>query len=249
MTETIFALAPTKKRNAIGMVGVEIDADQRLVYVRLAKQWNRENMADIAPTVNTMFKKIKWDTTYADQLVGQHLLKDIEYKSGINIFAINTQKNIKEPEAEEGIKRMDQTEISQFFLSLKLIHKIQFPKTTKTQDMLNLIQQTEMFKEVTTEQGSVSYYGPGDEFDCLIKALMICCFAGRILLEQNQTPFMIVSGGNSSNDNYNTPEGGKNALKNDMEKTMNNLLGNKKRKTNPLGYSGNNNNISSILNL
>jgi len=193
MNETIVAFSQTKKRTDIGIVGVEIDDEKRIVYVRLAKTWKRADMEHIASDVEILSKKIQWDSTYADQLVGQHLLKDIEYQSGLNIFAINTQKNIKEPEEEEGMKRMDQTEMVQFFLSLKLTHKIQFPKKL-SKYMSNLITQTEMFKENTTEQGTVSYYAPGDELDCLIKALMICCFAGRTLLEKAQMPFMIVVG-------------------------------------------------------
>lgn len=220
MKESIIAFAQTKKRTVIGMVGVEIDDVSRTANVRLAKQWSRDNMKDIAPNVKGLFEQIHWDTTYADQLVGQHLLKDIEYESGINIFAINTQKNIKSPEEEDGIKRMDQTEMTQFFLSLKQIHKIQFPKQP-TKDMSSLIQQMEMFQEVTTEQGSVSYYAPGNELDCLIKALMICCFAGRTLLEKAQMPFMIVVGASA-----------KKSQSTDIQTITNQLLG--KKKINPL---------------
>lgn len=193
MIENIVAFAHTKNKTVIGMIGVEIDDVKRITYVRLAKTWKRENMDQIAPDVKELYSKIKWDTTYADQQVGQHLLKDIEYQSELNIFTINTQKNIKEPEEEEGMKRMDQTEIVQFFLSLKQIHKVQYPKKP-SKDMLKLISQTELFKESITEQGTASYYAPGKELDCLIKALMICCFAGRTLLEKAQMPFMIVAG-------------------------------------------------------
>lgn len=228
MNETIIAFAQTKKRTVIGMVGVEIDDEKKIAYVRLAKQWKRENMADIASDVKELFNKIKWNATYADQLVGQHLLKEIEYEAGINIFAINTQKNIKEPEQEEGVKRMDQTEMAQFFLSLKLIHKIQFPKKP-TKDMHNLIKQTEMFKEVSTEQGSVSYYAPGNELDCLVKSLIICCFAGRTLLEKAQMPFMIVVGEPLKSQAMNVRE------------SMDKLLG--KKKLNPLTS-----NVSGIIN-
>jgi len=187
------AFAQSKKRNMIGMVGIEIDIQTQIVYVRLAKQWKRENMDKIPGDVKVIYEKIKWDTTYAEQLVGQHLLKSIEYESEIAIFAINTQKNIKEPEEEDGIKRMDLIEMTQFLLSRKQVHAIQFPKKP-TKDMLQLIQQTEMFSEVITEQGTVNYYAPGEELDGLIKSLMICCFAGRPYIEKAQIPFMVVVG-------------------------------------------------------
>jgi len=223
-TESIVAFAQTKKRNMIGMVGIEIDLDKRIAYVRLAKQWKRDNMDKIPTDVHTIHEKIKWGATYADQLVGQHLLKSIEYEAELSIFAINIQKNIKEPEEEEGMKRMDLIEMTQFLLSLKQIHKIQWPKKRLTPDMLELIQQTEMFTENITEQGTVNYYAPGKELDCLVKALMICCFAGRPYIEKTQMPFMIVSGVDPPKD-----------MAHDMEKTMQALL--KKKKANPLvGY-------------
>lgn len=222
-TETIVAFAQTKKRNIIGMVGIEIDLEKQITYVRLAKQWKRDDMARIPGDVKDLYDKIKWNTTYADQLVGQHLLKGIEYEAEIAIFAINTQKNIKEPEEEEGIKRMDLIEMTQFMLSLKQVHKIQFPKKP-TKDMLQLIQQTEMFSEVITEQGSVNYYAPGEELDGLVKSLMICCFAGRPFIEKAQMPFMIVYGEDKPKD-----------LTHDVQETMERLL--KKKKENPLlGY-------------
>lgn len=220
--ETIVAYAPTKKRNVIGMVGIEIVPTEGIAYVRLAKQWKREDMNKIPTDTKKLYDKIKWNTTYAEQLVGQHLLKSIEYESEISIFAINTQKNIKDPEEEDGMKRMDLIEMTQFFLSLKQVHKIQFPPKP-TKDMLQLIQQTEMFTENITEQGTVNYYAPGEELDCLIKSLMIACFGGRSFLENTQIPFMVVYG--------NDPP----TLQHDMQETMEKLL--KKKRENPLiGY-------------
>lgn len=205
----------------IGMVGIEIGLD-KIAYVRLAKQWKREEMEKIPIDTKSIHDKVKWNTTYADQLVGQHLLKSIEYEADISIFAINTQKNIKEPE-EEGMKRMDLVEMTQFLLSLKQVHKIQWPPKP-THDMLQLFQQTEMFTENITEQGTVNYYAPGEELDCLIKALMICCFAGRPYIEKAQMPFMVVMGQTT-----------KKNQSQDIQETMQKLL--KDKQENPLtGY-------------
>lgn len=208
----------------IGMVGIEINLDTRITEIRFAKQWSRDNMSVIPHDVKKYYSKIKWDTTYADQLVGQHILKSIEYEADLSIFAINTQKNIKEPEEEEGMKRMDLIEMTQFLLSLKQVHKIQYPKGNRTGDMQQLINQTEMFTENISEQGTVNYYAPGNEFDCLIKSLMICCFAGRPFIEEAQMPFMIVYGENTKSQAQ------------DMQETVEELL--KKKKANPLvGYT------------
>ena len=56
---------------------------------------------------------------------------------------------------------------------------------------LVIMKQTAMFTEHSSEQGTMAYYAPGDELDCLIKALMICLFAGRISLQYgNNTPII-----------------------------------------------------------
>ena len=51
-----------------------------------------------------------------------------------------------------------------------------------------------MFTEHTTESGTVAYYAPGEEMDCLTKALMICLFAGRISLQQGNSDPVIRRG-------------------------------------------------------
>ena len=176
----------------IGMVGIEIINE--IIMIRLAKQWKRDDMAQIPLFTKQVFPKIKWDATYAEQLVGQHLLKQIEMAADVNINAVNTQKNIKEPEEEDDPqKRMDLIEMTQFTLSLKQTHSIQFPKNP-TNDMAQLIHQTELFTENITEQGTVNYYAPGEELDCLVKALIIACFASRPYVENTQIPPVIVMG-------------------------------------------------------
>ncbi len=183
MTQTIIALSYTKLRTAFGMVGIEVDDKTQLAYVRLAKIWKRTNMNDIPPQIKEINKQIKWDLTFADQLLGQHLIRKIEHALGFEVQTITTMKNLKDPEDIELIKVMDMMEMSQLTLSLKQDHQIQFPKKNHTKDMLDLIKQIEMFTEHTTESGTVAYYAPGEEMDCLTKALMITLFAARSSLQ------------------------------------------------------------------
>lgn len=223
--EKIVSFAQTKNRKTFGMVGIEVPHDGEMAYIRLAKQWSREEMPQMATDVKNIYSKVQWDITYADQLVGQHLLKEIEYASGINIFPITSQKNLKDPEDIEKIKVMDITEMTQLFLSLKLQHKIQYPNTPKN-DMLQLIKQTEMFTEHTTESGNVSYYAPGEELDSLIKALLISCFAARNYLQEGDEIPIIVVGSSEERKSIN------------IQDDFNKLMG--KRKTNPLeNYTSN----------
>ncbi len=74
-TQSIVALSYTKNRTMFGMVGIEVDMAKRIAYVRLAKQWSRNQMNDIPAAVKSLHDKVKWDMTFADQLVGQHLLR------------------------------------------------------------------------------------------------------------------------------------------------------------------------------
>lgn len=191
--QLIVSLSYTKQRTMFGMVGIEIDPSKKIAYVRLAKEWPRSKMNDIPDGIKQLHNKVKWDMTFADQLIGQHLIRSIEKALQFEVATITTQKNLKNPEDIEAIKVMDITEMVQLTLSIKQEHKIQFPPKP-TEDMLRLIKQMEMFTEHVTEQGTVSYYAPGEELDCLPRALMICCFVGRMSLQHGELPLIIVQG-------------------------------------------------------
>ena len=194
MTQTIVALAYSKQRNMFGLVGIEIDEKKKIAYVRLAKQWKRDDMNEIPLEMKELYEKVKWQLTYADQQVGQHIIRSVEKALSFQVMTITTQKNLKDPEDIELIKVMDMTEMVQLTLSIKQEHRIQFPKKNPTNDMLDLIKQMEMFTEHVTEQGTVSYYAPGEELDCLPRALMICCFVGRMALQEGMNPDVIMQG-------------------------------------------------------
>lgn len=191
--QTIVSLSYTKQRTEFGMVGIEIDPAKKIAYVRLAKQWSRDDMNRMPADIRDVFQKVKWDMTFADQLIGQHLIRSIEKSLQFEVQTITTQKNLKDPEDIEKIKVMDMTEMTQLTLSLKQDHKIQFPPKPP-KDIIKLIKQIEMFSENVTEQGTVSYYAPGEELDGLTKALMICCFAGRMSLQHGELPMIILQG-------------------------------------------------------
>jgi len=191
--DTIVAFSHSKHRNAFGMIGIELDEKNKTAYVRLAKQWSRDDLNQIPIDVKELHTKIKWTDTFADQLIGQSLIRNIEYQVGFIMHTITTQKNLKDPEDIEKIKVMDQTEMTQLLLSLKQDHKIQFP-SNPTDTMQKLISQVEMFTEHTTESGTISYYAPGDELDNLTRALMICCFAGRHYLQHGVMPMIVQKG-------------------------------------------------------
>jgi len=163
----------------IGFIGIEVD-ENLTVNVRLAKQWKRSQINQIPQELHDAYSKIKWSKLYIDQLTGEHFIKDIK-RHGISVKVITTKKNLDEPDDIERLLVMDKIEMTQLMLSLKLDHRIQFPQNPSP-TMKEAITQVELFTENKTEAGGIDYYAPGDEFDCLTKSLMICCFAVRNIL-------------------------------------------------------------------
>jgi len=151
-------------------------------------------MNQIPGDIAALHKRVKWHNTIVDQQVGQHLIKSFEMAMGNQLLVITTQKNLKDPENIELLKVMDITEMTQLTLSIKQDHRIQFPKKNHTEDMQDLMKQMEMFTEHVTESGTVAYYAPGEELDCLPRALMMCCFASRNTLEHGEAPMIIKQG-------------------------------------------------------
>ena len=194
MKQKIVALSYTKQRTMFGFVGIEADSQEKVAGVRLAKQWKRDEMNSIPNDISAIYNKVKWDLTYADQLVGQHMIRGVERSLGFNVAVITTQKNLKDPEKVELVKVMDMTEITQLALSLKQNHKIQFPSKNQTPDMQQLIKQMEMFTEHVSEQGAVAYFAPGEELDCLPRALLICLFVARMKLTDFDMPMIVMRG-------------------------------------------------------
>lgn len=194
MKELLVALAYTKQRTMFGIVGIEVDSQSRTAFVRLAKQWSRKTMNVIPKDIAALHSRIKWGNTIVDQQVGQHLIKSLEMALKNEVIVITTQKNLKDPENIEKLKVMDITEMTQLTLSTKQDHRIQFPKKNHTEDMIDLMKQMEMFTEHITEAGTVAYYAPGEELDCLPRALMMCCFAARNSLEHGNIPMIIKQG-------------------------------------------------------
>ncbi len=193
-TELTVALSYTKQRTMFGAVGIEVDPYSRTAYVRLAKQWKRDDMNSIPEDLKAIYDKVKWDMTFADHQIGLHLIRSIENKINFQVHTITTQKHLKEAENIDKIKVMDMTEMVQLTLSLKQEHKIQFPESKYTKDMESLIKQMEMFTENITEAGTVAYYAPGEELDGLPKALMIALFGNRIQLTDGISEVIIKQG-------------------------------------------------------
>jgi len=172
------AIAHSKHRNAIGLVGVEVDSELKKVYVKLARQWSRDKINEIPYEISKLFEKIRWGNTFIDQLTGQHFIQDLKRIHHMPIQIINTQKNLKDPDEIERVKTMDKIEMTQFMLTLRQNHQVEFPeKPSKT--MKELEEQMALYSEHKTEAGNVDYYAPGDELDNLTKALLIDCFVAR----------------------------------------------------------------------
>ncbi len=175
------AIAHSKHRNAFGLVGIEVNPQERKVYVKLVKQWDRNQLNEVPSIIGKLYSKIKWGVTYIDQQTGQHFITDLK-RNGLAMKIITTQKNVKDADEIEKIQTMDKIEMVQFMLTLRQKHQVEFPPQPSL-SMKQLEKQMVLFSEKTTEAGNIDYFAPGNELDNLPKALLIACFAARKYLD------------------------------------------------------------------
>ena len=183
LKEKIATLSYSKFRDQFGLVVIEADATEHIVRVGLAKFWDRKQINSIPNKINSLYEKIKWDSTYVDQKVGEHIIDDL--KNTLPIYIINTKKDLLDPEGIHKLETMDMTEIAQFTYSLKLEHRIKFPEIP-TKNMQELERQIPMFVEHKTEQGNITYCATGEEHDSLVRALLMCIFTARDYLIEKE---------------------------------------------------------------
>ena len=180
----IVGIIHSKFRNAIGLVGIEVDPAKRIVRVKLARQWDRKQLSTIPSEIGKLYKKFRWDSTYIDLTTGQHFITQLRRHEGMNIHIITTQKNVKDTNEIAQARIMDKVEMVQFMVLLKQNHQIEFPPNPPP-SITELEEQIALYTEKKTEAGNIDYYAPGDELDNLTKALLIACFAARKHLEGN----------------------------------------------------------------
>lgn len=172
------AIAHSKHRNMFGLVGIEVDPKLKKAYVKLAKQWSRDQINKIPYEIGALYRNVQWGDTYIDQQTGQHFIQDLKREQKLRLKIITTQKNLKDPTELENLHVMDKIEMTQFMLTLRKNHQVEFP-ITPSKTMMALESQIAIFSEHKTEAGNIDYYAPGEELDNLTKALLICCFAAR----------------------------------------------------------------------
>jgi len=184
LTVKLVGIAHSKLRNSIGAVGIEVDPVKQEVLVKMARHWDRSHINDVAPGISHMYSQFEWSNTIIDVSVGEHIIQALRRIAKIPIRVIFIKKKITDTSEIRRVKILDLTEMVQFMLQQKLIHKIKFPKNPSPQ-LKELENQIALYAEKTTEAGGVNYFAPGDELDDLTKALMISVFAAR--------PFMLDS--------------------------------------------------------
>ena len=181
----IVGIIHSKHRNAIGLVGIEVNITEKLIYVKLAKQWNRTQLNQIPNEIGKLYKKLGWNYTYIDLQTGQHFIQDIQNQR-IKVNVITTQKNVKDTYEIDQARIMDKIEMVQFMVSLKQNHQVKYI-SKPNDDMKEMEKQISLFTEKKTEAGGIDYFAPGNELDSLTKALLIACFAARKYLGGNNT--------------------------------------------------------------
>ena len=72
------AISHSKHRNAFGLIGIEADSESKKIRVKLARQWPRIKINETLPAIAEIYNKINWDTTYIDQLTGEHFIQSLK---------------------------------------------------------------------------------------------------------------------------------------------------------------------------
>ena len=170
------AISHSKLRNEFGIVGVEADTVRRLVTIKMAEQWSRKELNRVPTYIKKLHNKKQWDVTYIDQSSAEHLINEL--KQMLDLKIITTKKNMNDPKELKKIKVMDKVELVQWMLTLLQNKQLKTGKPP-TDGMKELYAQLGVFSENTTEAGGVDYFAPGDQYDNLVKALMIACFSVR----------------------------------------------------------------------
>ena len=177
----IAGIAHSKLRDAIGLVGIEVDPSIGVVMVKFAKHWSRNEINQIPQDISNIWGKINWTKTIIDYAVGQHLIDEFKKITGFPTRIVDLKKKVPDPNEIRRVKSLDLTEMVQYTLGKKIAHEIQFPDKPSP-EMMELEEQIALFTEKTTEAGGVNYYAPGDELDDLTKGLLLSMFAARPLL-------------------------------------------------------------------
>ena len=101
----ITAIAHSKHRNAFGLVGIEVDSNQKRAYVKMAKQWSRDKINTVPSEIAKLYREIKWSKTYIDQESGEHLIQDLRKTHNLPLKIITTQKKSKIQRALKKLQR------------------------------------------------------------------------------------------------------------------------------------------------
>ena len=205
----ITAITYTKLRDQIGMVGISIQptVEQGMVaFVKLARHWEQatQKMPTLPDTVHRMWQRAKWGQTYIEQETGEHLIESLHAGHGVPVTTITTRKLITEPTDITNIKVMDRVEMTEYLSLLLLTHKVVFPPAETSVSITALETQMPFWSRHTTEAGAVDYYAPGEEPDDLVRALMVCCFAGRNYLGWGGSDAKTAQAGSITGNPFNT---------------------------------------------
>lgn len=174
----IAALTHSKFRDMFGLIVIEAFPKYKEVSVNFARQWERKDMDKIHVDIKKYHSLQHWDKIIIDHATGHHLVRIIKNTCEVSVHVITTQNKSSDDEGIEGVTTLDMTEMAQLFLKFKLKHQIRFVKNPR-KSMRELESEVSTFTEHRTEQGTMTYYAPGEENDHMIKSLMNCCFAVR----------------------------------------------------------------------
>ena len=178
---SIVGFSQSTNLEKLGCVGIEVRPAQHKVITMMAREWDRDVSYDtITENMKEMYDAKQWDYTYADYIVGDQLIKQINNYVPIKFLTIKTK--LVDTKDIEYMQSMDMAENSKYIRQLKNANHTKWPaKPTRT--IKEAMRQLPFFIEHITAAGTPSYYAEEKELDHLTKAWMIAILAGRGFLE------------------------------------------------------------------
>ena len=184
----VTALAYSKHRDALGLVGVEVDPQDRVLRVRLARQWPAAERVDMIGHIQDYYMRVNWKTLLIDQQVGEFIITSLR-RAGLGVQVITSQKRVKDAAKIRGVKVLDTIEMTEFLATMQRNGQLRFP-ADPSRHMRELEEQMPFFSKHVTEAGAVDYYATGEEPDNLVRAMMAACFSARSFMLWRYKPLI-----------------------------------------------------------
>lgn len=160
---------PGRENDPFGAIGLEGTYPEKIIYIRLAKQFKREKYSHVAKHYSKWYHQIKPDLILIEKNFDYDRVK-IAFAS-LPVTYVTMSNNLKESTRRKGFS-IDKPWCIQEIHKLHQRHAIQYPQVLSF-DMQELINQRNEMSAVNTGTGHVSYKRKRNRHDDLYMGKLI----------------------------------------------------------------------------